>query len=241
MNRTEYPNKVFDRNNKSLEKKKDSTPRSVAIKQVITLAILGTGFAFGMIKTAEKNAKADLAAAGLSAEMSSDPGMIWFAAEGHTSDEIRDFAYNLERNRALILNNNANSMEEMTVDLNTPMEDAQTDVAAEVSAEKLPLEKIVEGVYSFQAGQNMEITSQNFIRQVRESLAGAEGRVFVAVKDDDYNITRIFTDSTIDGYRDNYGNFYAYVGDLVYVATDGQALKDILNSKGINSETFGLP
>ncbi|MBU1033392.1 hypothetical protein KKI22_00375 [Patescibacteria group bacterium] len=238
MNRTEYPSKVFDRNKKSPEKKQQPVPRSVAINQGLALILLGTSFAFGMIKLAEKNAKADLVAAGVSAQMASDPGMIWFAAEGHTSDEIRDFAYNSERNEALILNN-ANNMEEMTVDLNTPMEDVQNDNESEVVL--LPLEKIVEGVYSFQAGQNMEITSQNFIRQVRESLAGAEGRIFVAVKDDDYNVTRIFTDSTVDGYRDNYGNFYAYVGDLVYVATDGQALKDILNSKGINSETFGLP
>jgi len=241
MNRTESQNKVFDRNNKFPEKKKDLTPRSVAIKQGITAILVGTGFIMGMFSIAEKNAKAEVAAAGLSANMSSDPRVIGFALVGHTPDEIRDYAFNLERNEALILNN-ANNMEEMTVDLNAPIEEVQNNNESEVVlAEKLPLEKIAEGVYSFQAGQNMEITSQNFIRQVRESLAGAEGRIFVAVKDDDYNVTRIFTDSTIDGYKDNYGNFYAYVGDLVYVATDGQALKDILNSKGINSETFGLP
>lgn len=204
------------------------------LRQMFLAAVLGAGFLTGC--GIDDRAKANIAAAGVSPEVANDPDLIWFAANGASPDEIRDYANNLMKNEALLLNN----AEEMSVDLETPADDFQNN--NEENIERFSLEKIAEGVYSFKANDNIEVTSQLFIKQLRESL-GQAGGVFFAIVDNNTGITMIFTDSTVDNYEDEDGNkiFYAYPGDTVYVSTSGQALNDFLDSENIEHKFVGLP
>ncbi len=236
MNSMEYYNKNNrPEGRRSPENKTNQTPLTSKIRNGLLVAFLGIGLTIGATKVAENRAEAAIIGAGIPPEVAHDPDLIWAAMNGASASELNTLAGNIMRNNSLMLNNTMEEMSEFSPD--DTLENS-AEIAPEF--ETFALEKLTEGVYGFTADKNIEVTSQNFIKQLRESL-GQAGQVFFAVPDDNYGTTRVFTDSTINGYRDNYGNFYAYIGDYVYVATDAQALNNLLSAKGINHETFGLP
>lgn len=222
--------------------KKSSYPLSFKLKQAFCLAVLGAGFltSCGVI---DNRAKANIEAAGISPIVANDPDLIWAAANGATADELRDYANNL-----LMQYQRESSQAretQMAIDANNQAENTPPVQQEEVVEQPVALEQISEGVFSFVTNENIEITSRAFIRRMKDSLKETTNtetaQVFIAVPDDDFGVTRIFMDSTVESYKNTNGIFYAYPGDTLYVATDMQALTQLLNSQGINYETFGLP
>ena len=222
--------------------KKSSYPLSFKLKQAFCLAVLGAGFltSCGVI---DNRAKANIEAAGISPIVANDPDLIWAAANGATADELRDYANNLLRQREVEISQARET--QMAIDANNQAENTPPVQQEEVVEQPVALEQVSEGVYSFATNDNIEITSKAFIRRMRISLGQSSNteinRVFVAVPDDDFGVTRIFMDSTVESYKNANGIFYAYPGDVIYVSTDINSLTNFLNTQGIIHETFGLP
>lgn len=250
MNSMEYygKNNPDNKSRKSPEKKPNQTPLSSKIRNGLLVAFLGIGFTIGATKVAENRAEAAIIGAGIPPAVANDPDLILAAMNGATPNELRDYANTLSMKQDMESNwaretqmaiDEANKLENLSA---VPEETAEAPIDVTVS-----LEQVTDGVYSFHTSQNMEVTSHKFMKEMQAALRNISGtepnihQILVAVADDDHAITRIFMDSTVDAYKDNYGNFYAYVGDNVYVATDGQALNQLLDSQGIAHKTFGLP
>jgi len=222
--------------------KKSSYPLSFKLKQAFCLAVLGAGFltSCGVV---DNRARANIEAAGISPIVANDPDLIWAAANGATADELRDYANSLLMKKEIEANQARET--QMAIDANNQAENTPEVQQEEVVEQTIALEQISDGVFSFVTNENIEITSRAFIRRIKASIKETTNteavQVFVAVPDDDFGVTRIFMDSTVESYKDNNGIFYAYPGDTLYVATDMQALTQFLTSQGINYETFGLP
>jgi len=193
-------------------------------------------------------ARANIEAAGIPPAVANDPDLIWAAMNGASAEELRDYANTLSMKQTM--ESNWARETQMAIDEANQLENSSTMSEETVEAPidvTVSLEQVTGGVYAFRAPQNMEVTSHEFMREMQAAFSQISGtepnihQILVAVADDDHAITRIFMDSTVDAYKDNYGNFYAYVGDNVYVATDGQALNKLLDDQGIPHKTFGLP
>lgn len=224
-----------------------SFSRSWKLKQAFLVAVLGAGFLTGC-GVMENRAKSNIEAAGIPPAVANDPDLIWAAMNGASAEELRDYANTLSMKQTM--ESNWARETQMAIDEANQLENSSTIPEEKVEAPidvTVSLEQVTGGVYAFRAPQNMEVTSHEFMREMQAALNKISGtepnihQILVAVADDDHAITRIFMDSTVDAYKDNYGNFYAYVGDNVYVATDGQALNKLLDDQGIPHKTFGLP
>ena len=214
---------------------------SFRLKQVLFLAILGASLsACGVI---DSRAQARIDAAGVSPAVANDPELINYAANGATNEEIRDYASSLLMRQKVEIDQaiQMQSAMEPAAEEKSPF-DEEDEVAQE---EKILLKKEAEGVYSFSATKSIEITDEAFIKRIKASLkdAGSFGTndVFIAVPDDNAGITRIFPYLTLNNWREKFGFFWIYVGDEVHIATDEQALNQLLDSKGIGHETFDFP
>lgn len=232
--------------------KKSSYPLSFKLKQAFCLAVLGVGFLTGC-NSAEDRARANIKAAGVSALIANDPELLWRAMNGSVGEELKYYSNELLEQRER--ENNREMEAQRVIDATKQAEDAlkaqqKAQQKEEVVQPPVALERISEGVFSFVANENIEITSKAFIKRMQNSLKETTNlettdieaiQVFVAVPDDDFGVTRIFMNSTVESYKRNYGIFYAYPGDTLYVATDMQALLQLLTSQGIDYKIFGLP
>jgi len=239
------------RNTENLDKspeKKSSYPLSFKLKTAFCLAVLGAGF-LSSCSSVEERVKANIESAGVPAEIANDPELIWRAYNGAVGDELRYYANELIKQREIKYKQALAT--QMAADATKQAEDAlkaqQKVQKEEVVEPPVALERISQGVFSFVANENIEITSKAFIKRMENSLKETTNtdieawQISVAVPDDDFGLTRIFMNSTVESYKKNYGIFYAYPGDTLYVATDSQALTQLLTSQGINYKTFGIP
>lgn len=241
-----YQQTKRDKDKKETKKspeKKSSYPLSFKLKQAFLLSVLGAGFltSCGVV---ENRAKAIIDAAGIPAAVANDPDLIWAAMNGATAEELRSHA------NSLLMQYERESSQARETQMAFDAANQAPQITPETKQEEvveqsIALEQVGERVYSFRTDDNIEITSKDFIRKVRISLGQPINteinRVFVAVPDDDFGVTRIFMDSTVESYKNVNGIFYAYPGDVVYVSTDINSLTNFLNAQGINHETFGLP
>lgn len=210
-------------NGKLPEKKPNKFPLSFKLKQSFCLAVLGLGFlTTGCVS---EQARAVIEAAGLPPEIASHPDIEWYAMNGASPDELRSYAAGIQMGQEADLR-------------------GQSTETQEVQQAPIVLEELGDGAYGFFAGYSMEVTSKSFINKMRsliqETFNKPAAQVFVAVPDDGFGITRIFTDSNIDSYKNFYGEFYAYQGDSIYMTTDLQSLTRLLDSIGVEYDAFGL-
>lgn len=217
--------------------------RSLKIKRIFLTAVLGIGFLTSGCGVVDSRARANIEAAGIPPAVANDPDLIWAAMNGATAEELRDYANTISMKREM--ENSQARATQMAIDEGKQLEATPDSEQEEIIEQTIDLEKINEKVFSFVTNDNIEITDKNFIKRMKEALQKTTNteivQVFVAIPDDDFGVTRIFMDSTVESYKSVNGIFYAYPNDTIYVATDMSSLTQFLNSQGINYETFGLP
>jgi hypothetical protein len=107
------------------------------------------------------------------------------------------------------------------------------------AADKIPLSKLADGVYSLISKDTVEITSlsfeyffQNFVL-MEETGADWDNdfsKLFVAVRDDAKNRFNIFACSRLNYFLALSGHFYAFPGDKIILANDLVELERVLGA-----------
>lgn len=226
----------------SSSEKPKKRPASLRLKGIFALAILG--MTLSACSAIDSRAQANIDAAGVPPAVAHDPELISYAASGSPSaEEIQNFAETLSmRQQTRIKHAQETQAAIEPAAEEKPSFNEEDEVAQE---EKFLLKKEAEGVYSFSAAESIEITDEAFIKRIKASLkdTGSFGTndVFIAVPDDDARLTRVFPYLTLSNWREKFGFFWIYTGDEVYIATDEQALNQLLDSRGVIRETFDFP
>lgn len=239
------------------EKKDWQLPHLSRFHKAFLVAMLGAVFlsSCGVI---DSRAKSIVESAGVPPAVANDPDLLWYAANGATAEELRDYANTILMKRSVELQNaqaTQQAQQEAQEEAQQEQEPEPTVESTLSPEEELTLNKEYGGVFSFKTefdvSGNIEVTDQSFIRRVKEALQEAgenNDRVYVAVNDigtasneNPNGIFRIFMDSTVDSYKAVNGVYYIYPGDTVYISTDIKALEEFLTANGWQFDVFGLP
>jgi hypothetical protein len=230
------------------EPKKDQRKRSPIVLRIEIAVIFAlAGSLISGCSVLENRAKERIASAGVPPAVANDPDLIWQASNGATDEELRSYANSLLLGRERELNQAmaTQQAEKEAAAFATPTATQEPEINEFKPKTQINFEKITDGVYSFQTDSNIEITDPGFILYIKNTLKKLENleniRVFISVIDDATGVTQIVLDSTASDYKEANGPLFAYVGDKVFIAADGAALTELLDSQGIKHKTFGLP